>query len=248
MRRRAPSTKASHHLMITIERPSPNHDTRGASPVDMLVLHYTGMQTGDAALARMCDPAAKVSAHYRVEEDGRIFRLVPEERRAWHAGVSSWRSHRDINARSIGIEIVNPGHEFGYRDFPDAQIAALVALTLGLLDRHPIPPRNVVGHSDVAPTRKTDPGERFPWRALAAAGIGLWPAPPYKASGTVEAAQRDLACIGYAIEITGVLDEATRQVMVAFQRHFRPRNLDGLLDDETMALISAVAAACSNTP
>jgi N-acetylmuramoyl-L-alanine amidase len=234
--------------MTTIERPSPNHDTRGASPVDMLVLHYTGMQTGDAALARMCDPAAKVSAHYMIEEDGRVLRLVPEDRRAWHAGISSWRGHRDINARSIGIEVVNPGHEFGYRDFPDAQIAALVALAHGLLDRHPIPARNVVGHSDVAPTRKTDPGERFPWRGLAAAGIGLWPAQRSKAGDTVEAAQRDLARIGYAIDPTGVLDDATRQVVIAFQRHFRPRSLEGLLDDETMALIAAVAAACEEAP
>jgi N-acetylmuramoyl-L-alanine amidase len=235
--------------MTTIERPSPNHDTRGASPVDMLVLHYTGMQTGEAALARMCDPAAKVSAHYMVEEDGRVFRLVPEDRRAWHAGVSCWRGHRDINARSIGIELVNPGHEFGYRDFPDAQIAALVVLARGILDRHPIPARNVVGHSDVAPARKTDPGERFPWRALAAAGIGLWPrqAGTTQASdpaGAVGPAQRGLARIGYTIDITGVLDDATQQVVTAFQRRFRPQRLDGLLDAETTTLIAAVAAAC----
>lgn len=127
-----------------VDRPSPNHDARGDAPVDMVVLHYTGMPTGEAALARMCDPAAKVSAHYMVEEDGRIFRLVPEERRAWHAGVASWRGHRDINARSIGIEIVNPGHEFGYRAFPRAQMEALTDLARGILTRHPIDRKSVV--------------------------------------------------------------------------------------------------------
>jgi N-acetylmuramoyl-L-alanine amidase len=237
--------------MTTIDRPSPNHDTRGASPIDMLVLHYTGMQTGEAALARMCDPAAKVSAHYMIEEDGRVFHLVPEDRRAWHAGVSCWRGQRDVNARSIGIELVNPGHEFGYRDFPDAQIAALVVLARGILDRHPIPARNVVGHSDVAPARKTDPGERFPWRALAAAGIGLWPRevrlPGMTQSGAsdqaIQTAQINLARIGYTIDITRILDETTHQVVIAFQRRFRPQRVDGLLDDQTTALIAAVAAA-----
>jgi N-acetylmuramoyl-L-alanine amidase len=238
-----------------IDALSPNHDARGAVPVDMLVLHYTGMETGDGALARMCDPAAKVSAHYMIEEDGRVFRLVPEDRRAWHAGVSCWRGHRDINARSIGIELVNPGHEFGYRDFPAAQIEALARLARGILGRHPIPPRNVVGHSDVAPVRKTDPGERFPWQYLAEAGIGLWPArvhPPTTAEsfdpgdvgGAIAAAQRDLERYGYAIDVTGVLDDDTMQVLVAFQRHFRPIRVDGLLDAETMALIAAVAFAC----
>jgi N-acetylmuramoyl-L-alanine amidase len=246
-------------IAVMIDSPSPNHDARGDAPVDMLVLHYTGMETGDGALARMCDPAAKVSAHYMIEEDGRVFRLVPEDRRAWHAGVSCWRGHRDINARSIGIEIVNPGHEFGYRDFPHPQIAALIALSRGILDRHPIPPRNVVGHSDVAPARKTDPGERFPWRFLAEAGIGLWPArvhPPATAEsfdpgdvgGAIAAAQRDLELYGYAIDVTGVLDEETMQVLVAFQRHFRPTRIDGLLDAETAALIGAVAAACGESP
>jgi N-acetylmuramoyl-L-alanine amidase len=235
------------------EHPSPNHDARGEAPVDMLVLHYTGMETGEAALARMCDPAAKVSSHYMIEEDGRVLRLVSEDRRAWHAGVSSWRGHSDINARSIGIELVNPGHEFGYRDFPKAQIAALIDLSRGILQRHPIPPRNVVGHSDVAPSRKTDPGERFPWRILAKAGIGLWPAAvavpdtaetfdPDDAGPTIAKAQRRLGLYGYSIETTGVLDVATVQIMVAFQRHYRPERIDGLLDGETMALIDAVAA------
>ena len=243
-----------HRRIEVLSRPSPNHDSRGDAPVDMLVLHYTGMETGDAALARMCDPAAKVSAHYMIEEDGRVFALVPEERRAWHAGVSSWRGHNDINARSIGIELVNPGHEFGYRDFPKAQIAALVHLAHGILARHPIPARNVVGHSDVAPARKADPGERFPWLALAKAGIGLWPPSTGKdvaietsASGNpanaIAAAQRTLVRYGYALDVTGVLDEPTAQVLVAFQRHFRPARFDGVLDSETLALIGSVAAA-----
>jgi N-acetylmuramoyl-L-alanine amidase len=243
------------HPMTAIDHPSPNHDSRGAAPVDMLVLHYTGMESGEAALARMCDPQAKVSAHYMIEEDGRIFRLVPEDRRAWHAGVSFWRGNRDINARSIGIELVNPGHEFGYRDFPKAQIAALIDLARGILDRHPIPARNVVGHSDVAPARKTDPGERFPWITLAQARIGLWPAPvrpaataesfdPSDVSGAIAIAQEQLRHYGYGLDVTGALDEQTAQVLVAFQRHFRPARIDGLLDAETMALIKAVADAC----
>jgi N-acetylmuramoyl-L-alanine amidase len=236
-----------------IDRPSPNHDARGDATVDMLVLHYTGMPTGDAALARMRDPAAKVSAHYMIEEDGRVFRLVPEDRRAWHAGVASWRGHRDINARSVGIEIVNPGHEFGYRKFPAAQMAALTALAREILARHPIPPRNVVGHSDVAPARKTDPGELFAWRDLAQAGVGLWPRTvPARdgrtfrlgeADGTITTVQRQLDAYGYALDITGVLDDATATVLTAFQRHFRPACIDGALDAETAALVASVLAA-----
>ncbi len=239
-----------------IDRPSPNHDARGETPVDMLVLHYTGMPTGAAALERMCDAAAKVSAHYMVEEDGRVFRLVQEDRRAWHAGVASWRGHRDINARSIGIELVNPGHEFGYRGFPPAQIAALTGLARGILGRHPIAPRNVLGHSDVAAARKTDPGELFPWQDLARNGIGLWPhgtarAPggrtfgPGDAGGAIAAAQRQLGAYGYALDATGVLDETTTVVLSAFQRHFRPARVDGLLDGETAGLIAAVLAAAN---
>ena len=160
-----------------IAAPSPNFDAR-KSPPDMVVLHYTGMKTGPEALARLCDPEAKVSAHYLIEEDGRLYTLVAEARRAWHAGVSFWKGERDINAVSIGIELVNPGHEFGYRDFPDAQIAALVALLDDIRGRWDIPDSRILGHSDVAPARKQDPGERFPWQALAKAGHGLWVDPP----------------------------------------------------------------------
>src|SRR5258708_29166259 len=159
-----------------VAAPSPNFDARPmATPVDILLLHYTGMETGAAAVGRLCDPDAKVSAHYTVDEDGTIFSHVREECRAWHAGVSYWAGDRDINARSIGIEIVNPGHEFGYRSFPDAQIEAVIRLAQDIFSRHPIPAERVLGHSDVAPARKLDPGELFPWGELALAGIGLWP-------------------------------------------------------------------------
>ena len=158
------------------EFPSPNFDERlDSMPIDMLVLHYTGMPTAEDALARMCDPAARVSAHYMIDEDGTVHALVSEDKRAWHAGVSSWRGETDINARSIGIELVNPGREFGYRPFAQAQMAALIVLARKILDRYPIPPRNVVGHSDIAPCRKTDPGELFDWTWLAREGIGMWP-------------------------------------------------------------------------
>jgi N-acetylmuramoyl-L-alanine amidase len=164
-------------MIDLIAAPSPNFDTRRAPP-DMLVLHYTGMETGEAALARLRDPEAKVSAHYLVEEDGRIFQLVPEERRAWHAGAGGWRGEDDCNAASIGIEIVNPGHEFGYRLFPEAQIAAVIALIGDIRDRWTIPDNRIIAHSDLAPARKTDPGELFPWKRLAEAGHGLWAEPP----------------------------------------------------------------------
>ncbi len=226
------------------DRPSPNHGPRPAGvAIDMLILHYTGMPSAAAALERLCSPEAQVSAHYVVEEDGTVWRLVPEEGRAWHAGVSAWAGRRDINDRSIGVELVNPGHEFGYRDFPEAQMAALEALCRDILARHPIPPRQVLGHSDVAPQRKTDPGERFDWQRLAKAGIGLWPdwpesAPPPQPVGAV---QRQLAAIGYETPESGVLDEATRRVIVAFQRHFRPSCCDGTLDDETRLRVATLA-------
>jgi N-acetylmuramoyl-L-alanine amidase len=161
--------------MHILQRSSPNFDSRDGQTVDMLVLHYTGMKTAAEALERLCDPTAKVSAHYVVDEDGSIIQLVDEASRAWHAGVSSWRGHTNINQRSIGIEIVNPGHVFGYRTFPAAQMKSVVELCTQILARHAIPARNVVGHSDVAPARKQDPGELFDWALLAKHGIGLWP-------------------------------------------------------------------------
>lgn len=211
-----------------IDRPSPNHDARpDGQEVDTLILHYTGMESGEAALARMCDPEAKVSAHYCIEEDGRIFALVGEDRRAWHAGVALWQGASDLNARSIGIELVNPGHEFGYRTFPPAQINALKGLALDILARHPIPAARVLGHSDVAPLRKTDPGEFLDWRGLAAGGIGLW---PEEGSAAVleSAVGQALARIGY-----GYTEQDLPAVIRAFQRHYRPGGISGSPDAET---------------
>lgn len=223
-----------------IDSPSPNHNERPAGKaVDILLLHYTGMRSGGAALDRLRDPAAKVSSHYLIEEDGRIHRLVEESRRAWHAGVSFWAGERDINGVSIGIELVNPGHDLGCQAFPQPQMAALIELGQAILARHPIAPARVLGHSDVAPSRKIDPGELFDWQALAKAGIGLWPAP---APGPADLAsvQRALARFGYEVEPGGVLDAATSQALQAFQRHFRPARIDGMPDAETVALIYGV--------
>ncbi len=229
--------------MRVIDCPSPNHEAR-SGPVDMLVLHYTGMKSAAAALDRLRSQAARVSAHYLVGEDGTVWRLVAEERRAWHAGVSSWRGCCDVNSASIGVELVNPGHEFGYRPFPEPQMAALETLARGILARHGIPARNVVGHSDVAPARKQDPGELFDWPRLARAGIGLWPEAPLPPPGSVAEAQRLLAAIGYATPQTGALDAETALVVTAFQRHFRPACCDGALDAETGGRIAALAALC----
>lgn len=228
---------------ITVH-PSPNHGQRaGGVPIDMLVLHYTGMESGGAALARLCDPVAEVSAHYLIEEDGQVLNLVPEHRRAWHAGRASWRGEGDINSRSIGVEIVNPGHAWGYRPFPAAQIAALIPLCLGIIARHGIPARNVVGHSDIAPDRKEDPGELFPWAELAAVGIGLWPVSSHPSRGPEpppESAQAALAAFGYPVTVTGDFDLASRNAVVAFQRRFRPARIDGVFDAQCAALLASL--------
>jgi N-acetylmuramoyl-L-alanine amidase len=197
--------------------------------IDMLVLHYTGMASAEAALARLCEPGSEVSAHYMIDEAGQVFGLVDEADRAWHAGLSAWRGETAINSRSIGVELVNPGHEFGYRPFPEAQMAALIELARGIVSRWPIPPRNVVGHSDVAPRRKQDPGELFDWRRLAGEGIGLWPEPA-AASGDAAAM---LAAYGYETE-----DIAAS--LLAFQRHFRPHRCDGVADAETLSLLGGL--------
>ena len=231
--------------------PSPNHDAR-TTPIDILLLHYTGMKTAEAAFERLTDPAAKVSSHYLVYEDGRVDQLVAEARRAWHAGVSSWKGATDINSRSIGIEIVNPGHDFGYRDFPEAQIDAVIALGRDVVARHGIAKERVLGHSDVAPARKQDPGEKFPWARLAAAGVGLWlePAPiaPGKQLGLddrgagVAELQRMLVRFGYAADITHRYDQATSEVTAAFQRHFRPARVDGIADTSTIETLRRLLA------
>ncbi|MDX9996442.1 MAG: N-acetylmuramoyl-L-alanine amidase [Phenylobacterium sp.] len=215
----------------------------------MLVLHYTGMQTGEAALERLRSEEASVSSHYLVEEDGRIFRLVPEERRAWHAGVSFWRGERNVNHASIGIEIVNPGHEFGYRPFPEAQIVAVLELVADIRSRWSIDDRDIVGHSDIAPARKIDPGELFPWKRLAEAGHGLWVEPPAapgaplgegEEGAGVFAFQAGLTRLGYDCPPSGRFDADTTTVVKAFQRHWRPEKVDGIADGETRARLIAL--------
>lgn len=218
--------------MNKIDAPSMNFDSREGCKVDMLVLHYTGMKTGSEALTRLCDEAAKVSAHYMVEESGDVYQLVPEHARAWHAGVSSWRGQTNINQRSVGIEIVNPGHEFGYRAFPDAQMESVIALCKEVLQQHEIPARNVVGHSDVAPTRKEDPGELFDWEKLAAEGIGIWPEKQLGA-GNMEESVGKLERYGYDVS-------EIEKTIIAFQRHFRPELISGLWDEECQALLAGL--------
>jgi len=225
-------------VIDAISAPSPNYDQRNG-PVDILLMHYTGMQTGAAAVARLCDPAARVSSHYTIDEDGTIYSHVPEEARAWHAGVSYWAGATDINARSIGIEIVNPGHEFGYRAFPDIQIAAVIRLSREILSRHAIPPQRVIGHSDVAPARKEDPGELFPWKYLAESGVGLWPS---KSGAQLEGSfEAGLRLYGYGIQPEG--PATLEKAIIAFQRHFRPANIDGVADAECERILAALIAA-----
>jgi N-acetylmuramoyl-L-alanine amidase len=235
------------------EAPSPNHDSRPAgAPIDMIVLHYTGMKTAEAALARLRDPAARVSSHYLVEEDGRTWRLVPEGARAWHAGVSYWRGVSALNDRSIGIEIVNPGHEHGYRDFPVLQLAAVCDVCLDILSRHPVPARNVVAHSDIAPDRKEDPGERFDWEGLAREGVGLWPfgiadagtGGPVRDAASLRDVRAALADTGYRVAPEGPLDPALSSVLRAFQRHWRPEAVTGQADTGTLLRLLAVARLC----
>ena len=213
---------------------SPNFNERDGVTVDMLVLHYTGMKSAAEALARMCDPTAEVSAHYMIDEDGTLTHLVDEQMRAWHAGVAMWRGFSNINSRSIGIELVNPGHEFGYRDFPDAQMQTLITLCQGVLARHDIPARNVVAHADVAPSRKQDPGERFDWARLAAHGIGLWPSADHVPAPVPDSdAMPLLSEIGYDCSDPNA-------AVIAFQRHFCPARIDGDLDRETRRAIAGV--------
>lgn len=221
--------------MRIVDTPSPNFgERRHGGPVDMLVLHYTGMKTGTAALERLCDPASEVSAHYLIEEGGTVHRLVSEKHRAWHAGLAYWRGIKDVNSHSIGIELVNPGHEFGYVPFPEPQVEALIGLCLGFLDRHPIAPWGVVGHSDVAPDRKTDPGELFPWARLAREGIGVFPA---------EGVQTDRPLDALLTEIGYDPDAADR--IAAFERRFRPGRIDGRGDAECARMAAGYLALLS---
>jgi N-acetylmuramoyl-L-alanine amidase len=217
--------------MNIIDTPSPNFNDRQL-PVSILVLHYTGMQDAASAIERLTDPEAGVSAHYVVNEDGTVLRLVDEGKRAWHAGASYWRGISDVNSASIGIEIVNPGHEFGYRPFPDDQVASVVRLTSEIVKRHDIPRANVVGHSDVAPTRKQDPGELFPWDKLARLDLAL--ARPE--SATTDPGWTDSAFL-IALERFGYDIEDKLAAVVAFQRRFRPELIDGEIDGQCRAIL-----------
>jgi N-acetylmuramoyl-L-alanine amidase len=214
-----------------VDSPSPNFDER-LLPVSMLVLHYTGMPDAAGAIARLKDPAAKVSAHYLVAEDGQILRLVPEEKRAWHAGRSWWRGVTDVNSASIGIEIVNPGHEFGYRPFPEEQIDALLPLVADLVARYAITRGNVVGHSDIAPARKQDPGELFPWHRLAKLRLAL----PRPTNNLMDPRWTDGGFL-LALERFGYDVRDGKAAVVAFQRRFRPELVDGVIDGECRAIL-----------
>ncbi len=252
-----------------LDRLSPNFDARTRA-IDLVVLHYTGMQDGETALARLTDPApvagrfpgpwqkhdAKpdaplpcVSCHYVVGEAGEVFRLVAEENRAWHAGASSWQGEGDVNARAIGIEIVNGGHDFGLPDFPEAQIMAVIALVGDILLRRKLAPSCVVAHSDIAPERKLDPGEKFPWRRLAEAGVSIWPTAPRARDAPgcdpIVALQERLARIGYDVDASSTIDQATKAALAAFQRRFRPGKIDGAADEETLTLVAALAEKLS---
>ncbi len=218
-----------------IDTPSPNFDAR-ALPVSMIVLHYTGMPDMAGAVARLTDAAAKVSAHYVVAEDGQVLRLVDEAQRAWHAGRSFWRGITDVNSASVGIEIVNPGHEFGYRPFPEPQMAAVETLVADIARRHAVAPAMVVGHSDIAPARKDDPGELFDWPRLARAGLAL----PIPAAG-IDPRWTD-AGFAAAQGRFGYDVSDPRAATVAFQRRFRPRDWSGTVDGECRALLYALLA------
>lgn len=240
-------------------RVSPNFGPRiGVSAPDMIILHYTGMATGEGAEGWLCNPESEVSSHYLVHEDGRIVQMVRESDRAWHAGRGSWKGITDINSRSVGIEIVNPGHFLGYPDFPDAQIEAVIGLCAGICTRHGIPPERILAHSDVSPGRKIDPGEKFPWDRLTKAGVatarpeptaegGPWIGPG--ATGKiVEEVQAMLALHGYGVEITGRFEPLTRAVVEAFQRRFRPSRVDGLVDAATLSILRQLLESRQGDP
>lgn len=236
--------------------PSPNHSERkGKKKPDMLVLHYTGMASAENALRWLTTPESKVSAHYLVDEIGRIVQMAPEERRAWHAGVSRWAGETDINSASIGVEIHNPGHDGDYPHFPETQMRAVEALSKDIVRRHGIKAERVLAHSDVAPMRKRDPGEKFDWARLAKSGVGLWVEPtplsdcpclgliPGSHCEAVGRLQTLLAEYGYGIERTCHYDETTVAVVTAFQRHFRPGRVDGRADPSTIATLERLLAA-----
>ena len=237
--------------IILNQRQSPNYDHRPKQfVVDMLVLHYTGMQDCRSALERLCDSQSKVSAHYLIDEDGICYQLVSELNRAWHAGRSSWKNETDINSLSIGIELVNPGHELGYKDFPEQQLLSLEHLIFDIKTRYKIPNHRILGHSDVAPLRKKDPGELFNWHRLFLKGIGIWPKKTHSSTmgaidptsrltnSNVEDIQNQLALFGYQVNKTGIYDLSTKKVVESFQRHFRPARVDGIFDNESSSRLN----------
>ncbi len=238
--------KADSYLVDEV-RFAPNVDDRLGGPADMLLLHYTGMPSGEKALKWLCMEESKVSCHYFVFEDGRIVQSVPEEKRAWHAGVSSWKGEEDNNSRSIGIEISNPGHEHGYVPFPERQIEAVIALSKDICQRNKILPERVLAHSDVAPSRKQDPGELFPWKLLHEQGVGHFVAPEPLGDGRffqkgesgepVAALQSMLVLYGYGLDVSGFFDQETEDVVMAFQRHFRAVKVDGIADQSTIVTL-----------
>jgi N-acetylmuramoyl-L-alanine amidase len=236
-----------------IIRRSPNHGDRKGRVPDAIILHYTGIATGEAALEHLCAAASQVSAHYLVHEDGGLFQLVPEERRAWHAGIGVWACDRDMNTVSIGIEVANHGHVGGLPPYPAAQIETVIALCRDVSARWKISPTRILAHSDLAPDRKIDPGEHFPWGRLAKAGIGHFVAPCAIKDGPrlerdaegpeVEALQAMLASYGYGLDVTGVYDAKTHSTVTAFQRHFRPARVDGVADPSTIETLRRLIAA-----
>lgn len=255
----APIARADSPLVAALH-PSLNFGLRkgGARP-SILVVHYTGVASAEAAIGWLADPRSEVSCHYVIDEAGRITQMVAEADRAWHAGAGNWAGETDINSHSIGIEIQNVGHAAGYPDFPADQIEAVVALAQDIVARHRIRPERVLAHSDVAPSRKIDPGEKFPWDVLAARGLGHWvPAHPVSSNdeglplGSTHAhvgeVQANLRAYGYGVDVTGVLDVATEFVVTAFQRHFRPARVDGRIDASTIATLNALQAALTERP
>ncbi|MGD9920832.1 MAG: N-acetylmuramoyl-L-alanine amidase [Pseudorhodoplanes sp.] len=251
-----PDTMLVHEVV-----PSPNHGPRAGDRLpDMILLHYTGMPDSSQALARLCSPDSEVSCHYFITEDGRIIQCVPEVLRAWHAGEGSWSGETDVNSCSIGIELANPGHEHGYPDFPKRQIAAVTALCRAIMRRRYVRPERVLAHSDTAPSRKQDPGEKFPWMILHRAGVGQWVNPAPIVSGpsfefgdsgnAIKSFQTALRDYGYGIPVDGNFDQATRDVVTAFQRHFRPALCDGRFDSSTFVTLRSLfdAARITRTP
>lgn len=242
--------------------PSPNCDDRippeghDRPVIDTVILHYTGMDTAEAALERMCDAGAEVSAHYMIDEEGRTFELVPPEKRAWHAGVSSWQGREGLNHTSIGIELVNPGHELGYPDFAEAQIQSLLALLRRLQERFNIPSNRYLGHSDVAPDRKADPGEKFPWQRLAKEGFGVWLTSGCDATLTnkktiiakkgmmgseIASLNKLLVLAGYSVPVNEEFSQMTVDALIAFQRHWHQESVHGYLDEDTLLVLKDIA-------